>query len=87
MFGDDVTIEDIIWMGDQPLLKDRAIKAGITETLSSDKIEGVAGTGIGLTIARELARMHGGDLKLVDSNSGCRFRVELHTPTARKDQA
>jgi Xaa-Pro aminopeptidase len=39
IFGDDVTIEDIIWMGDQPQLKDRALKAGVTETLPSNKIE------------------------------------------------
>jgi signal transduction histidine kinase len=48
----------------------------------SDKIEGVAGTGIGLTIARELARVHCGDLKLLKSTGGCRFQVELHTPEA-----
>jgi len=39
IFGDDVTIEDIIWMGDQPQLKDRARKAGVTETLKSNTIE------------------------------------------------
>jgi Xaa-Pro aminopeptidase len=39
VFGDDVTIEDIIWMGDQPLLKDRALKAGVEETLPSNKLE------------------------------------------------
>lgn len=39
-FGDDVTIEDIIWMGDQPLLRDRAVKAGVEETLPSNMLEG-----------------------------------------------
>ncbi|MBN1223789.1 MAG: aminopeptidase P family protein [Candidatus Aminicenantes bacterium] len=38
IFGDDVTIEDIIWMGFQPLLKDRASKCGVTETMSSNKL-------------------------------------------------
>lgn len=35
IFGDDVTIEDIIWMGDQPLLKDRALEVGVEETAPS----------------------------------------------------
>ncbi len=39
IFGDDVTIEDIIWMGDQPLLKDRALKAGVEETVPSNTLE------------------------------------------------
>lgn len=39
VFGDDVTIEDIIWMGDQPLLKDRANKAGVAETVPMNKLE------------------------------------------------
>lgn len=39
VFGDDVTIEDIIWMGAQPLLKDRALKAGIEETHPSSKLK------------------------------------------------
>jgi len=39
VFGDDVTIEDIIWMGEQPLLKDRALKAGMEETLPSNMLE------------------------------------------------
>ena len=39
VFGDDVTIEDIIWMGDQPLLKDRALQAGVEETLPLNMLE------------------------------------------------
>jgi len=35
VFGDDVTIEDIIWMGDQPKLENRAKKAGVEETAPS----------------------------------------------------
>ncbi len=39
VFGDDVTIEDIIWMGSQPFLKDRAVKVGVDETKSSSDLE------------------------------------------------
>jgi len=42
--------------------------------------EGVSGTGIGLTISRELARLHGGDLQLEPSEAGARFRLTLHCP-------
>jgi signal transduction histidine kinase len=44
--------------------------------------EGVTGTGIGLTIARELARRHGGDLRAVPSSNGARFELQLGTPLA-----
>jgi len=53
----------------------------------SDKLTGgVAGTGIGLAIARDLARLHGGDLVLVPTASGACFRLTLQTPRVGEDE-
>ena len=47
----------------------------------SDKLtDGVSGTGLGLGIARDLARLHGGDLVLMPSERGACFELSLHTP-------
>lgn len=47
------------------------------ERLDDRLSEGVSGTGIGLTIARELARLHGGDVCLLPSETGACFEVTL----------
>ncbi|MEQ9411613.1 MAG: HAMP domain-containing sensor histidine kinase [Fuerstiella sp.] len=43
----------------------------------SNDVSYAAGTGIGLSIARELARLHGGDVELKDADQGCWFRATL----------
>lgn len=45
----------------------------------SSRLEDAAGTGIGLSIARDLARLHGGDLRMADAATGASFSVELRT--------
>jgi len=44
--------------------------------------EGTSGLGIGLDIARQLARLHGGDIQLIESENGCCFEVSLDSPLA-----
>ncbi len=53
--------------------------------LSDELTEGVSGTGIGLAIARDLARQHGGDLVLAEpgGGGGCRFVLTLAAPGAQ----
>ena len=43
----------------------------------SNDVSYAAGTGIGLSIARELAQLHGGNLVLLESDQGCLFRATL----------
>ena len=38
VFGNDLTVDDIIWMGPQPSLREKCAKAGISETASLDKL-------------------------------------------------
>lgn len=48
--------------------------------LSNRMTDGVTGAGIGLSIARELARLHGGGLRLEKSERGAVFALEVHAP-------
>jgi signal transduction histidine kinase len=48
----------------------------------NNRLEGPAGAGIGLSIARGLARLHHGDLRLVECVHGASFEVSLFTPAA-----
>lgn len=40
IFGNDVDMDDIIWMGPQPLMKERALEAGVENTMPFDKLGG-----------------------------------------------
>jgi signal transduction histidine kinase len=50
------------------------------QRLSNKLTDGVTGTGIGLTIARDLARRHGGDLVVVPTEGGACLQLDLRTP-------
>jgi Xaa-Pro aminopeptidase len=39
IFGDDIEIDDIIWMGTQPVIKELALKAGVINTAPLSKLE------------------------------------------------
>lgn len=54
--------------------------------ISNKLSDGVTGTGIGLSIARDLARRHGGDVRLLPSERGARFQVELQTPVRERSK-
>lgn len=41
IFGNDFDMDDIIWMGPQPTVRDIALKCGIADTLPTSKLEGI----------------------------------------------
>ena len=53
--------------------------------ISNQLTEGVSGAGIGLALSRDLARLHGGDLNIIDSEHGSCFRLTLNvSPTSQE---
>ena len=52
--------------------------------ISNRLTDGVSGTGIGLTIARDLARLHGGELEALAPDKGAAFRLTLSTPLEKQ---
>ena len=41
LFGNDFTVDDIVWRGPQPTIAERAARAGVTETEPLDKLPGL----------------------------------------------
>jgi len=41
MFGNDLTVDDIVWTGPQPTLKEKCLKTGISKTTGLDKLPDV----------------------------------------------
>ncbi len=39
LFGDDVSVDDIIWMGNQPLMQERGEQVGVTETFPAAQLK------------------------------------------------
>lgn len=52
----------------------------------NDRLQDPAGTGIGLTIARQLARKHGGDCVFIESQRGAVFCCTLAAPLLGQNQ-
>src|SRR5262249_30128323 len=46
VFGDDVTVADVVWSGPQPTLKSRAADAGAKKTAASAKLADIIQTAI-----------------------------------------
>ncbi len=72
----DFVIVDVVDFG--PGIPRRwAEKVFVPFTRMSDRLEDPAGTGIGLTIVRQLCKDHGGDCNLVPTTVGATFRCRL----------
>jgi signal transduction histidine kinase len=71
-----ITVEDA-GPGIPPAMRERVFAPFVR--LGAPSHEGVPGTGIGLGIARDLCRRHGGDLRLLPSSQGAQFEVILIT--------
>ena len=85
IFGNDLTIDDIVWMGAQPTISQRALKAGITETASLAELDKYIGKALGQKrpvhylppyragIQVQLHRLLGMDLDLVNKSASIKL--------------
>lgn len=73
-------------IGDSGIGMDELTQANLFEPFmrgSSKEVQRVSGSGLGLALSRHLARLLGGDLKLISSSrgSGSTFELTVHTGT------
>jgi signal transduction histidine kinase len=57
-----------------------ALRARVFEPFVSGR---PGGTGLGLAVARGIVERHGGELRLADSTTGCRFELSLPARAVR----
>jgi len=57
--------------------KDKIFEPGIRGTAARDRPEGSRGAGLGLSLARRLARAASGDVELESSKAGAKFVIRL----------
>ena len=71
---------DLIVQDDGPGISEGNAEKIFDAFFTTKRSEG--GTGLGLSIVRSLMRAHGGDIELVDSDEGARFRLRFSLPAS-----
>ena len=68
LFGDDFTVEDIIWTGPQPLLRDMAAEVGVADTAPLRELEPIVRKAIALGRRIHYLPIYRAETKLLFSN-------------------
>lgn len=74
---DGVAVLEVLDDGAGIAERDRDVVFQRFARLEASKARDAAGTGLGLPIAREIARLHGGTLTIEDSDKGARFVLRI----------
>jgi signal transduction histidine kinase len=74
---DDIAVLEVVDDGAGIAEQDRDLVFQRFARLEDSKARDPAGTGLGLPIAREIARLHGGTLTIEDSERGARFVLRI----------